>query len=126
MLPALEADDPWALNYWLARGWRAGIAQARFAPDTVEIIFNEVTKIHLNYCRRLYRDCVVATADGNCRPNLEAAFERYIAESKDCHLHVPEIRALNLRLLAARGYDFTVWMGFISGMPQSSNEARGT
>jgi len=125
MLPALVADDPWALDYWLGRGWRAGVVQARFAPDTVEKVFNDVDKVHLDYCRQLYRDCIVATAEGECRPNLDAAFERYIVESKDCGLHIPEIRALNPRILVARAYDFTVWMGFISAMPASSGEMRG-
>lgn len=125
LLPALETDDPWSLEYWLRRGWRAGAVQAKFAPDTVQKVFDEVGDEHVGYCRELYRDCVLATAAGGGMPNLEAAFERYIVETKDCALHIPEVRALNPRLLAARAYDFTVWMGFIAAMPMASGEMRG-
>ncbi len=112
MLPALETDDPWNLDYWLGRGWRAGVVQAKFAPDTIETLLSEAGGKYVNYCRELYRDCVLETAEGEGRPNLEAAFERYLSETEDCGLHVPEIRALNPRLLAARAYDFVVWMAF--------------
>jgi hypothetical protein len=120
MLPALETDDPWNLDYWLGRGWRAGVVQAKFAPDTVETLLTEAGVEHVNYCRELYRDCVLETAEGEGKPNLEAALERYLSETEDCGLHVPEIRALNPRVLMARAYDFTVWMGFLSAMPISS------
>lgn len=125
LLPALETDDPWSLEYWLGRGWRAGAVQAKFAPDSVQQVFDEVGAEHVGYCRELYRDCVLATAAGGGMPNLDAAFERYIVETEDCGLHIPEVRALNPRLLAARAYDFTVWMGFISAMPTASGEMRG-
>lgn len=125
LLPALEADDPWELGYWLNRGWKAGVVQAKFAPDSVQEVFDEVEERHLNYCRKLYRDCILGTAEGEGRPNLGAAFEKYLAESQDCYLHIPEARAINPRLLAARAYDFTVWMGFLSAMPTKSIEERG-
>ncbi len=94
--------------------------QAKFAPDTIEKVFNDVETKHLKYCRQLYRDCVLGTAESKGKPNLVAAFEKYVAESKDCGLHIPEVRSLNPRLLAARAYDFTVWMGFVAEMPASA------
>lgn len=120
MLPALEADDPWNLEYWLKRAWRAGVVQAKFAPDTVETLLREAGGKHVNYCRELYHDCVLGTAEGEGKPNLAAAFENYIAASEHLCLHIPEVRALNPRILAARAYDFTVWMGFIAEMPASA------
>ncbi len=125
LLPALEGDEPWSLDHWLQRGWKAGIVQARFAPDSVEVLLGEAREEHVAYCRELYRDCILGTAEGEGRPNLEAAFEKYIADSQHCALHIPKVRALNPRLLAARAYDFTVWMGFIAGMPAGSDEMRG-
>jgi len=125
LLPALEADDHWELGYWLHRGWKAGVLQAKFAPDSVQEVFDEVKERHLNYCRKLYHNCILGTAEGEGRTNLVAAFEKYIVQSQDCSLHIPEARALNPRLLAARAYDFTVWMGFLSAMPTKTIEERG-
>jgi hypothetical protein len=125
MLPALDTDDPWALDYWLGRGWRAGVVQAKFAPDSVHKVIDDVEAKHLTYCRELYRDCILGTAEGEGRPSLVFAFEKYIADSQDCRLDIPEVRVLNPRILAARAYDFTVWMGFISAMPTASGEVRG-
>lgn len=117
MLPALETDEPWAPGYWLGRGWKAGIAQARFAPDSVMQVFDEVDAKNLAYCRCLYRDCVIGTAEAPGKPDLVAAFEKYLADSEDYGLHIPEVRTLNPRVLAARAYDFTVWMGFLAEIP---------
>lgn len=123
LLPAVETNDPWALDYWLGRGWKAGVIQAKFAPDTVQRVFSDVDAKHLTYCRHLYRDCVIGTAEGEGRPNLVAAFEKYISDSEDCGLHIPEVRQLNPRILAARTYDFTVWMGFLAEMPSCMEDS---
>lgn len=123
LLPAVETDDPWALDYWLGRGWKAGVIQAKFAPDSVTKVFGDVEAQHLAYCRQLYRDCVLGTAEAPGRPNLVAAFGKYITDSKDCGLHVPEVRALNPRILAARAYDFTVWMGFLAEIPECTESS---
>lgn len=118
MLPALETDEPWAPAHWLGRGWKAGIAQARFAPDSVMKVFEEADAKHLTYCRSLYRNCVLGTAEAPGKPDLVAAFEKYLTDSEDSGLHIPEVRALNPRVLAARAYDFTVWMGFLAEIPE--------
>jgi hypothetical protein len=122
---ALGADRPWALDHWLAQGWKTGFAQGSFAPDTVEQLLEESGEKQVKYCRELYRDCVLATAQGAGCPDLEAAFTKYLESSKDCGLHIPTIRESNPRLLAAKAFDFTVWMGFLAGMPSVAGQEGG-
>ena len=114
---ALETDAPWSLSRWLEQGWRIGSLRANFVPESVQRVYGDVGVGHLTYCRELYRECLLKSTDKKGRPDLAAAFEKYIAGSQHCGLHLPAVRALNPRLLAARAWDFTTWMGFLSQMP---------
>ena len=82
----------------------------------MEPLFEEAGEDHLGYCKELYRDCILPNRiAGKPIPDLAAAFEAYISRCKDSSLHLPEVRKENPRLLAARAFDFAVWMGFLAG-----------
>ena len=113
---ALEHGGLWHHEVWMETGWKLGVNQSAYAPDTVEPLFEEAGEEHLGYCKELYRDCILPNRiAGKPMPDLAAAFEAYISRCKDSALHLPEVRKENPRLLAARAFDFAVWMGFLAG-----------
>jgi len=122
---ALDEEDVWSLDYWLKAGWATGVVQAKFAPDSVQVLFEEAPPQNMNFNRTLFSDCLVATAESPNEPDLAAAFEKHLPESVDAFLLIPAVRACNPRLLAARAFDFTVWMGFIAEMPAEFGGKRG-
>ena len=105
----------WRHNEWLETGWKMGVNQSVYAPDTVQPLFEEAGKDHLGYCKELYRDCISPSQKPDQPiPDLPAAFDIYVQQTKDCSFHFPKVRSDNPRLLAARAFDFAVWMGFLA------------
>ena len=113
LLPLLSKDEPWALEHWLQPGWRDGRLAARFAPDLVSAVFDELPDEDRNILRALWEQSGLADVGASEEGALiSQGFERYIREHYRDTLARDGVREANLRMLALRAYDYSVWMGF--------------
>ena len=113
----LEHENPWAVEHWLPAGWKDGVVTAKFAPDELVAVIEEVTPVNREFNLMLFKECVVATYLPERKADLSAAFERYLNDHKPYSFSEVEVREANPRLVAWAAYDFAFWMAVISERP---------
>ncbi len=110
----LDHGNPWAVEHWLSAGWKDGLVTAKFAPDVLATVIEEVTEENREFNLMLFKECVVATYLPERKADLSAAFERYLNDHKPYSFSEVEVREANPRLVAWAAYDFAFWMAVIS------------
>lgn len=115
----LEKQVPWALELWLMPAWKEGVMTAKFAPDHVALAVGELSEDERSFNMNIFDKCIIGTQTPDERVNLPDAFAQYLAEWNPCGLGHEEIRDANPRMVAARAFDFAMWMGMIAELPVS-------
>ena len=126
-LRALITDpNPWDLRHWLEPGWREGGMTARFAPDQVAAVMQEIGATKRASYIGAFRECLKGTGKPSEQIDLLAAFDQYLGQREPKGLGDESIRQANPRLIAACAYDFAVWMGIVAETGASAEyEATG-
>ena len=114
-----------APEHWLQPAWIDGADSARLAPDEIFRVVEELTNEDRSANLRIYRECVEGTLTLEGRPDLPAAYDRYMAKWNHYGFGDPATRQANARMVAVRAYDFALWMGVISHLPAALAEKRG-
>lgn len=126
LLPgALEQENPWALEHWLMPGWKEGIMQAKFAPDAIAAAMSEFDETEQETNLSIFEECIQRTVKPSGHVDVAAAFARYLVRWNPCGLGKEEVRKWSPRFLAARAFDFTLWMGIIAELPLERGGKRG-
>ena len=121
----LDREDPLAPDHWLQPAWKDGIDQARMAPDTIAPLLEEYPEAERISIKRMFRECVAGTLTAEGKVDLVAAYERYLAVWKPYGFNDPETRQENPRMVAVQAFDFALWMGLVSQLPEVLETTRG-
>jgi hypothetical protein len=126
LLPGiLEQGDPWELENWLTPAWREGIMQTKFAPDVVAAAMAEFEEGELQTNHEIFDLCIQGTERPDGRVDLDAAFAKYLEQCNPYGLGNVELKKMCPRFLAARAFDFAMWMGILAGLPIEQGGKRG-
>lgn len=99
--------------------------QAKFAPDVVAAVMAEFEEGELQTNHEIFDVCIQGTEKPAGRVDLDAAFARYLERWNPYSLGNADLRKMSPRFLAARAFDFAIWMGILAELPLEQGGKRG-
>lgn len=114
----LASEDPWALEPWLRLGWKEGIVQAQLAPDIIqEVVIQEFDPGEREANLEILAKCINPHRRPDGSVDLVTAFGQYADHWNPFGFRDAALREANRRMMAARAFDFAVWMAVVCERP---------